>query len=73
MARRAVARSARTGRFIKASTAKRHPGTTVIDQVGGSKKGTPVKVARSAKTGRFVTEEAAERHPDSTVVETVRR
>lgn len=73
MARRQVARSAKTGRFVKATTVKRHPRTTVVDQVGGPKKGKPVKVARSAISGRFVKEATAERHPETTVVETVRR
>lgn len=72
MARR-VARSAKTGRFVKTSTAKRHPRTTVIDTVGGKKSGTTVKASRSAITGRFVKAATAERHPETTVTETIKR
>lgn len=73
MARRTVSRSAGSGRFVKGSTAKRHPKTTVRDTVGGPKKGQAQKVARSAITGRFVKRETATRHPDKTVVETIHR
>lgn len=73
MAKRQVARSASTGRFVKTSTARRHPRTTVIDTVGGKKSGTPVEVSRSAETGRFVKGTTAERHPETTVTETVYR
>jgi hypothetical protein len=61
---RKVSRSAITGRFVKAGTVKRHPGTTVTQTTGGRAKG-----SRSAKTGRFVTEATAKRHPKNTVTE----
>jgi hypothetical protein len=64
MKSRKVTRSAITGRFVKSATAKRHPGTTVTQAMGGKAKG-----SRSAKTGRFVTEATAKRHPKSTVIE----
>ena len=38
MAKRKIARSAITGRFVKQSTAKRHPKTTVVETVKTSKK-----------------------------------
>lgn len=66
-----VARSSATGRFVKASTAKRSPSTTVIENVA-----VPVmvvEVARSAATGRFVKKDTARRHPDKTLREKVRR
>lgn len=58
---------------MKASTAKRHPRTTVIDTVGGKKSGKTVKASRSAITGRFVKASTAERHPNTTVTETIKR
>jgi hypothetical protein len=61
---RSVSRSAKTGRFVKPSTAARHPRTTVTQTVGGKAKG-----YRSAITGRFVRESTAQRHPDTTIEE----
>jgi hypothetical protein len=66
------ARSAATGRFVKASTAKRHPGKTVVHGSFPSG-GTPVEVARSASTGRFVKMTTAERNPSGTIVQTIKR
>jgi hypothetical protein len=64
-------RSAKTGRFVKKSTAKRHPSTTLSETNKGGGGGKAVKVHRSAKTGRFVKASTAARHPDTTVTETV--
>jgi hypothetical protein len=61
---RKITRSAITGRFVKLSTARRHPSTTMTQTTGGKAKG-----HRSAETGRFVTERTARRHPDRTVTE----
>jgi hypothetical protein len=61
---RKVTRSAITGRFVKPSTARRHPATTVTQTMGGKSKG-----SRSAKTGRYVTDASAKRHPRTTVSE----
>lgn len=61
---RKVNRSASTGRFVKASTAKRHPKTTVTETVGG---GSSRAVYRSAITGKFVKQSTAERHPSNTI------
>jgi len=58
-------RSAISGRFVKASTAGRHPRTTVNSTLGGKAKG-----HRSAITGRFVTKATATRHPTNTIKET---
>lgn len=60
------ARSAATGRYVKASTALRHPRTTVVET--GSNKGSGTH-HRSAITGRYVTGSTAARHPDTTVTE----
>ena len=57
-------RSASTGRFVKASTARRHPKTTVSQMPGGKAKG-----YRSAITGRFVAKSTAARHPGTTIRE----
>ena len=67
---RTVSRSARTGRFVKASTARRSPRTTTTETVG---RGTSNKttVNRSAITGRFVTEATAQRHPGTTITQQV--
>ena len=67
---RTVSRSARTGRFVKASTASRGRRTTSTERVG---RGTSNKttVHRSAITGRFVTESTAQRHPDTTISQRV--
>lgn len=66
MAKRTVTRSAKTGRFVKSTTADRSPKTTVRQKVGGSQRGAR---NRSAITGRFVTDATARRHPSTTVAE----
>lgn len=53
---RTVARSAKTGRFVKTTAAKFRPSTTVVEQVMVSSHS--VKVARNVKTGRFVKKKA---------------
>ena len=58
-------RSAITGRFVKESTANRHPATTLREGRGGE----PADRYRSAKTGQFVTKAYATRHPQTTVFE----
>lgn len=59
---RTASRSARTGRFVSASTARRSPRTTSTERIG---RGTSNKttVNRSTITGRFVKESTAQRHP----------
>lgn len=66
-----VVRSAKTGRFVKASTAKRSPSTTIVEQV--EVKTGAVEVARSASTGRFVKKDTARRHPTKTTIQKVKR
>lgn len=61
---RSVSRSAKTGRFVRSSTAARHPKTTVTQTLGGKAKG-----YRSAISGKFVKKATAQRHPDTTVQE----
>jgi len=61
-----VNRSARSGRFVKESTAEREPRTTTTEHVGGDKSGGEQEVHRSASTGRFVKETTAELHPATT-------
>jgi len=63
---RKVTRSAGTGRFVKVSTAKSHPKTTVTQTVGG--KAGPTR-HRSAVTGHFVKPATAARHPTRTIKE----
>lgn len=65
MARRA-SRSARSGRFVKRSTARHRPRTTSTERVG---RGTSNKrsVHRSTVTGRFVTQSTAARHKSTTI------
>ncbi len=63
-----VHRSASSGRFVKASTARRNPRTTTTETVG---KGGSRPVHRSAITGRFVTESTAKRHPSTTITQEV--
>jgi len=67
---RTVSRSARTGRFVSGTTAKRSPRTTVTQKIntGRSKKR---RVHQSAITGRFVTEATVKRHPDTTISQDV--
>lgn len=61
---RSVSRSAQSGRFVKASTAARHPKTTVTQKLGGQGSG-----YRSAISGKFVNKATAQRHPDTTIHE----
>jgi hypothetical protein len=61
-----VTRSARTGKFVKESTAERSPKTTTHEHVGGDKTDGDHEVHRSASTGRFVTGTTAELHPSTT-------
>jgi hypothetical protein len=65
MVRRA-GRSAKTGRFVKKATVRRHPNTTVTQTLGGSDIGSRY---RSAKTGKFISKAAAGRHPDTSIRE----
>jgi hypothetical protein len=60
-----VNRSARSGRFVKESTARREPAHTTTEHVGGTSDGER-EVHRSAKTGRFVTGTTAELHSSTT-------
>ena len=57
-------RSTITGRFVKPSTAKRRPSTTVTEKVGG---GSTHGAYRSAITGKFVTKSVAVRRPRTTM------
>jgi hypothetical protein len=61
-----VTRSAKTGKFVKESTAKRNPSTTTTEQVGGDSGHGDREVNRSAKTGKFVTKTTTELHPGTT-------
>ena len=67
---RTASRSARTGRFVKTSTARRSPRTTSNERIG---RGTSNKttVHRSTVTGRFVEESTAQRHPNTTISQRV--
>lgn len=76
---RRVGRSAKTGRFVKKSYAKKHPSTTVVESVRIGKWDDTIdvgpkfrKVARSAKTGRFVKKSFADKHPSTTIVEKIK-
>ncbi|MBG0567253.1 hypothetical protein [Actinoplanes aureus] len=66
-----VNRSARSGRFVKESTAKRQPRSTTTEHVGGDKGGKKRAVHRSASTGRFVSATTAELHPSTTETQRV--
>ena len=57
-------RSAISGKFVKASTAKRRPATTVTEKVGGGSTG---GVHRSAVSGQFVKKGFAKRNPRTTI------
>jgi hypothetical protein len=61
---RSVSRSASTGRFVRPTTASRHPRTTTTEGVGSAGGG---KAHRSAITGKYVTAATAGRHPRTTV------
>lgn len=62
---KSVNRSAGTGRFVRASTAARHPGSTVRQSVPSHSTGQ----YRSAVTGRYITKATAARHPGKSVHE----
>lgn len=64
MATKTRTRSTITGKFVKASTAKRRPSTTVTEKVGG---GSTHGAYRSAKTGLFVKKSVAKRNPRTTM------
>ncbi|MET0422292.1 MAG: hypothetical protein ABW046_00360 [Actinoplanes sp.] len=61
-----VNRSAKSGRFVKESTAKRDPKSTVTEHVGGEKSDSDREVHRSTSTGKFVTEATTELHASTT-------
>jgi hypothetical protein len=61
-----ASRSAITGRYVKPTTAARHPRTTVTESGANHSRGTH---SRSAATGRYVKPATAARHPHTTVTE----
>lgn len=65
---RSVSRSARTGRFVTPTTARRQPASTTTERVGN---GAKTAVFRSAATGRFVTAATAARNPGTTIRQVV--
>lgn len=67
---RTVNRSARTGRFVKAATARRNPRTTSTEKVGSGTSNS-TSVHRSTITGRFVTPATAKRNPGTTINQSV--
>lgn len=69
---RKVNRSASTGKFVKASTVKRHPRTTTTEAVSAGRGGKR-NVHRSAISGRFVTKATAARHPSTTIKQGVKK
>lgn len=70
---RTVTRSAKTGRFVKSTAAKRRPSVVVVNEVKTSSSGSPVEVARSTTTGRFVRKSTAKRHPTRAKKELIKR
>ncbi|MFI5952283.1 hypothetical protein [Cryptosporangium sp. NPDC051539] len=66
MPKTSQARSSVTGRFVKKSTADRHPKKTVVED--GAKK-SAAKKNRSAVSGEFVKDATVKRHPKTTVTE----
>jgi hypothetical protein len=72
---RGVARSAKTGRFVKKSYAKRHPNTTVVEGVAVSQKSRVVRVVRDKTTGKFVSNSKIDDILDlnDIVIQTVKR
>lgn len=56
--------SARTGRFVTTSVARRNPRTTSTERIG---QGSFKAVYRSTITGHFVTGSTARRHPVTTI------
>lgn len=67
---RTVNRSARTGRFVKASTARRSPKTTSTETVGKGT-GNSKTIHRNVGTGEFVTARYAASHPSTTISQEV--
>ncbi len=63
---RSVTRSARTGRFVTKSHAKRSPRTTTTERVGPGTSNSR-QVTRSASSGRFVTTRWGDQNPGGTV------
>ncbi|GAB48793.1 hypothetical protein [Mobilicoccus pelagius] len=59
-----TARSAKSGRFVTALTARRNPRTTITMSNGSKSSG-----YRSSITGRYVTKATAARHPETTIHE----
>ena len=66
MAKGTRARSARTGRFVTKSHAKRSPKSTVVERIGGGSTG---GVGRSAITGKFVRKSQVRRSPGTTIID----
>lgn len=64
-------RSARTGRYVRSTTAARNPRTTVRESAAANA-GSRKTAHRSAITGRYVTKSTAARHPNTTVTENSR-
>lgn len=58
-------RDAKTGRLVTAEHAKRNPGTTVSERIGGGSTGR----SRSAVSGRFVVGKYMRDNPRKTVTE----
>lgn len=67
---RTVARSARTGRFVTKSYAKRAPAKTTVERVGGTTKNSR-SVNRSASTGKFITQKAALANPATSITQKI--
>jgi hypothetical protein len=64
----ARSRSAISGRYVRRSTAKRNPRTTITERGRGRNQGAGTR-HRSAITGRYVAAATAARHPRTTVTE----
>ena len=58
-------RDAGSGRYVKKSTAARHPNTTLSENRSGGSTGR----SRSASSGQFVKDSYAKRNPNTTVTE----
>jgi hypothetical protein len=69
---RKVVRSAKTGRFIKSSAAKRRPDVALTETVVVNSD-VVLELARSTKTGRFVKKTTAKRNPKTTTIQRVER
>ena len=66
MARKAVNRSAITGRFVSKASAARWPRKTIKESVGAGTSNART-VTRSATSGRFVTKRWGDENPSGTV------